>query len=251
MNYLLIVILYLISICGFSQSQTIAESGASDVLFIGISKDNLNANTAIRFKSDATFEFDFNYDAHYLRNEYPINIYTSDQLSQQYSINSIPYSKDEIRIPLHATHPHEIDTFNLSFDISRFETPMALFLHDKYLNKKILLEDELSYNFSCSDDSLSNGIDRFEIIKGLETITAYHSNKTKQHLSIYPNPIIAENEFHIKTSLTDEIKIYDLRGELFYHSKTKAMHNIRLPKGFYIVHSNNNSDYRNQTIQVH
>lgn len=123
----------------------------------------------IRFKDDATEEFDSEYDGYKLQN----SIYNFSSLTEtglDLSINSLPMIACNRVVNLNMTNISE-GAYQLEFDgLFSFDAAYDFTLKDSFLGTSTILEENLILDFNVTADVASYGDGRFEIELSAATI---------------------------------------------------------------------------------
>jgi hypothetical protein len=108
---------------------------------------------------------------------------------------------------------------NYQLDLTQvegFDPTVTLFLKDKFLNTTTAIDQNKSFNFSITDDSLSKGDFRFEILfKNANTnVNEFSNSILNTNLTVYPNPAsdilnISLSNINFKNS---NILVYNVSG---------------------------------------
>ncbi|MGL6067428.1 MAG: T9SS type A sorting domain-containing protein, partial [Sediminibacterium sp.] len=148
-------------------------------------------------------------------------------------------------------------TGNYEFRINKAMLPAdnKLVLHDRYLNKFLVLQKDSSYSFSISSDSASKKDGRFEIAANIPLATPDQLTHTLV-VKLYPNPVQQELTIATSTNTNDPILIR-ITGTNGVVIKTlapilerKALIKVQvgdLPSGLYILQIS--SGDTNQSLQ--
>lgn len=185
-----------------------------------------------------------------------LDFYTLSNDGVRLAVDSRPY-KDSSSILIGLTAYNRYNTYTI--EVGMFDIPNGakLFLHDKYLNKKVQLTDTLKYSFNVTSDTASQGTNRFEInMVGKPTNgIASTVNMTNASLQLIPNP--ARDEVNISYVNSEEIgiiQLLDITGKTIYKSATNTKEgsiNIPLssyPDGIYIVELRTNKGSISQKL---
>lgn len=62
-------------------------------------------------------------------------------------------------------------------------------LYDRYTNRKLIIDNDLKYDFEITDDTASQGNSRFEIITREVEMAVPVTNSVNEQLNVYPNPV--------------------------------------------------------------
>jgi hypothetical protein len=143
---------------------------------------------------------------------------------------------------------------NYQLDLTQvegFDPTVTLFLKDKFLNTTTAIDQNKSINFSITDDSLSKGDFRFEILfKNANTnVNEFSNSILNTNLTVYPNPAsdilnISLSNINFKNS---NIVVYNVSGMEVSKSTmngANAQLNIEsLSNGVYFVKVSNENGF--------
>ncbi|MBX9733203.1 MAG: T9SS type A sorting domain-containing protein [Chitinophagaceae bacterium] len=130
-----------------------------------------------------------------------------------------------------------------------------LVIHDRYLNKFLVLQKDSSYTFYVSTDSMSRKEGRFEIAANIPLATPEQLTHTLV-VKLYPNPVQQELTVHVSTNTNEptQIRIINTNGVVIKtiapFLERKALIKIPVsdvPNGVYILQIS--SGDTNQSLQ--
>jgi len=184
----------------------------------------------LSFNNEATNALD-DYDAGKPINP-DLNFYSLSGDNEKLSIDVRPYNEGEI-IPLGITTDYH-QQYIIKADNLFMSAGEQLYLHDKYLEQYIALQQGTEYRFNITDDAASQGNNRFEL--GLGTIPNKALAKNNGlSLSLIPNP--AKDEvtciYQSASIQNTSIRISDLSGANVVTKELGAQQTgiIKLPLG--------------------
>jgi hypothetical protein len=156
-----------------TQTTFFRESTIPNVVRITLRQGNVRDESIIRFTSNATASFDYQWDAYKLKNAiFNLSSLTSD--SKQLAINSMPSIACSSTIKLNVSNA-PIGTYFLDFtEFDSFEdNSLKISLFDSYTKQTIDVKKNNSYSFQVTSDSTSLGSNRFVLTFGekVSTIT--------------------------------------------------------------------------------
>lgn len=134
------------------------------IVFQGENKDV----THIKFREDATEEFDVIYDAHKFQNAIH-NVSTLSESGLDLAVNALPLTSCNRIIKLKITNAVEGD-YSLSFEgVEKLISGYDITLVDKFLLNELKVVRNMNYEFSVTPDDSSIGENRFELhLNGIE-----------------------------------------------------------------------------------
>lgn len=197
---------------------------------------------AVRFRPDATGEFDMNLDAHKMGNPVlNISTPTTDGISMVF--NSLGMFTESTSVPVEIRS--EIPgNYHLEFkDVNTFDLGTELYLKDNYLGELTPITEGLEYLFSINSDAASQGADRFEIVFAPQAVTATKKDILEFAASIVPNPSNGQGiSIFLKNPsvATTRILITDMLGKVvldedFATSRNQIKLDANLSMGVYQV----------------
>jgi hypothetical protein len=135
----------------------------SNLLYITLENGSYDDNTAIRFSSQASSNFDGSMDAYKLANS-NVNISSLADDGSNLSINSLPSLYNQAKtIPL-VVQTSRTGSYSMSFsNLSSFAAATDMYLVDKLLNTTNKIAEGFKYDFSITSLSGTSGNSRFEI----------------------------------------------------------------------------------------
>ncbi len=185
-----------------------------------------------------------------------VNISSVVGTEQYAAINFTSNNYAEKTIPLsvwgNANGNYQLDLTQ----VSGFDAAVSIYLRDKYLNTVTTINENKLINFSISDDSLSKGDFRFEVIfknaasGSNELANAFSNIKVK----VFPNPATDElnislNNIQFKNT---NVNIYSATGQEVLRSNmpenTAQLNIANLSNGVYFVNITNLNGF-NKTVK--
>ncbi|MBR2647305.1 MAG: T9SS type A sorting domain-containing protein [Sediminibacterium sp.] len=169
------------------------------------------------------------------------NLFSKSADGKSLTVDTRKMDKNAI-IPINMSN---LTSGNYQFRISHAILPPdnTLVLHDRYLNKFLVLRKDSSYSFSVSSDSMSKKETRFEIAANIPLATLdqlTHSLLVK----LYPNPVHQELTIQTSTNTNNpiELRIINASGVIIKTLapilERKALIKVAvgdLPNGLYIL----------------
>ena len=194
----------------------IYKTPPSNQLRLKLIQDSTNIDeTVIAFGEKFSDDFLETEDVNKLTNV-TVNISSVVGIEQYAAINFTSINYKEKTIPLsvwgNANGNYQLDLTQ----VEGFDPTVTLFLKDKFLNTTTTIDQNKSINFSITDDSLSKGDFRFEILfKNNNTnVNEISSSIFKTNLNLFPNP--ASDILNINLSNANfknsNIVVYNLSG---------------------------------------
>ncbi len=129
--------------------------------------------------------------------------------------------------------------------VSQLNLPsnVSAYLHDKFLNQLLKIDYNFNYEFEITNDTASQGNNRFEIIIKKEFVRNLITDKSNQTIKIAPNPV--KNFIQIKLpkeyNCSATIRIINSKGEikkvqkLILQNSDFSLNIDELPKGIYFA----------------
>lgn len=184
-------------------------------LKLALSINDTTDYTFVHFREDATDEFDWDFDAHKLKNDIQ-NLYTVIDDSVKIAINSLElvrYIDKTIKVGISNVHPGDY-VLKIS-DLNTFEGPHDFTLIDHFTNTTtpIPADSSFTYTVNVTDDPASFGNDRLEIaivaiITGLE-------DEVEDLVTVFPNPSTGLFNYKIKSDdYIEEAILMDTKGSI-------------------------------------
>ncbi|MDD3876586.1 MAG: S8 family serine peptidase [Bacteroidales bacterium] len=215
-------------------NQGAKSSTANNILRLYIQNDEFSDDALIRLHTDASDDFDPNFDAlkFMAENENLPQIYSILDDASKLSINSIPDDiKGPVSIPL-GVYSGNNGTHNLIFESTGLDQNLSLHLEDKNSNSLINLKQENTYQFQMTDVTEDN---RFILHIGLTALT----NNQNLLTSIEPNVYMYNNTLYVSNpDASSSLRIFNLTGQELYSKLLDlgiSMHKLDVPAGIYIV----------------
>lgn len=169
--------------------------------------------TVLRFHDLGTSNFDGNYDASFLSdfvNESP-DLYTSDDASNKYSINSLPaLENNAFSIPLHA-ETFGAGNFKFKFDASQMAVS-AIQLEDTKLGTLTAISHGQEINFTAANN---DAVNRFRL--HFNSVAASTSANELDQLQIYGN----DGQIYVRgIEQAEQLRVLDISGRVVYQINT-------------------------------
>lgn len=171
-----------------------------------------------------------------------VNFFTVSEDDWALSIDTRPYVGEASRIPLHILSPAM--TYTMKVEDFDMNSGQDLYLHDRFLDKRVKLERNMEYSFQVTSDPNSRG-HRFDIVMGVEVVTSLQNLQQNLNVFLMPNP--AEQQVAVTIQRSDviaeaRVRIVDSRGVQLFESSIAPDAEPRidypvgsLPKGVYLV----------------
>ncbi len=150
-----------------TQTSFFREGAPNDILRIALKKDGITDETVIRFKEEATNNFDSNWDAYKLKNAvFNLSSITGDT---KYAINALsPFSCSAV-VSLDVSEA-PVGTYNLQFsEFDSFDETMVIQLIDEFLGEIINVRTQSDYPFEVTSELDSQGA-RFKLAFSLANV---------------------------------------------------------------------------------
>jgi hypothetical protein len=138
--------------------------------------------------------------------------------------------------------------------VSGFDKAVSIYLKDKYLNTVTLINENKLINFSISDDSLSKGDERFELIFKNSATNTEQELFSNDQLFVYPNPAVNLLNINMNNAKfkNSEIVVYNISGaevlKTNMANSTAQLNISNLSNGVYFVKVTNQSGF-NKTVK--
>lgn len=224
------------------------NAGTDPVLQLSVSNDTLANNTYLRFKEDATPNFDKNWDAYKIFSELEeyAEIFTLTTSDDTLAINSTPFSGNDTIVPLgfKAGIP---GTYKIKAEqIINFDPLADIFLEDVQTGVWTNLKEEGTYNFASGTGNWfnrfflhfkksGNNVEKFTDLQNLNVTNPYYCN----------NKICFIVHNFLKSDIT--IELIDIEGRVMYHetpnmSNTSKFYSIEahsIVSGYYLLRVSN------------
>lgn len=187
-----------------------------------------------------------------------LDFYTKSTDDVRLAVDFRPY-KDSSSIQIGLTAYNRYNRYTFKTGLFNIPNGTKLYLHDKYLNTKVLITDTFEYSFDVTTDTASQGENRFEInMVGKPTPPPSFISEVKTQdvtLQLLPNPA-NENVTVSYTSTEDNgmLELLDITGKILY---SKATHSGQgsvpiplssYPDGIYIVELRNKKGSNSQKL---
>jgi surface protein len=114
-----------------------------------------------------------------------VNFFTVSEDDWALSIDTRPYVGEASRIPLHILSPAM--TYTMKVEDFDMNAGQDLYLHNRFLDKRVKLERNMAYNFQVTSDPNSRG-HRFDIVMGVEVVTSLQNLQQNLKVLLTPNP---------------------------------------------------------------
>lgn len=232
------------------------KTAPKNQLRLKLTQDSSNIDeTVIAFGGKFSDDFIETEDVNKLVNA-TVNISSVVGIEKYAAINFTSNNYKEKTIPL-SVWGNTNGTYQLDLSqVEGFDPTVTLFLKDKFLNTTTAIDQNKSINFSITDDSLSKGDFRFELLfKNANTnVNEFSNSILNTNLSIYPNP--ATEVLNINISNTNfknsEVVVYNISGTEILKTNmasSNAQLNIEtLSNGVYFVKVTNQNGF-NKTVK--
>ena len=204
--------------------------------------------TYFNFTADATDAEDITADAGKLNNP-DMNFYSVSSNNQKLSIDARPYKEGAV-IPMGFSCNYA-QQFIIRADQMVLPEGGKLYLHDKYTNKFVRLEYGTEYRFEITNDSVSQGENRFELAMGDDSTVG----NNELNITLAPNPASDEIAVDYTTNSNDEsnLRILDMAGVCMISHRLSAKEHghtkIKLDKlaaGIYMVELTSGNKIRSE-----
>lgn len=143
------------------------EAGPNDLIRIALKKDGITDETVIRFKEDATNDFDSNWDAYKLKNA----VFNLASISGEtkYAINSLSKLSCSSTVSLDVSDA-TVGAYNLHFsEFESFDETVEIQLADQFLGLIVNVRTQTDYPFDVTSEKNSHGA-RFKLIFSLASV---------------------------------------------------------------------------------
>jgi hypothetical protein len=175
-----------------------------------------------------------------------LNFYSLSNNGEKLSIDTRAYNRDSI-IPLGIETALEGNFHLKSLQIPKI-TGVEFYLHDKYTNNTIPINDGFNYEFSISKIPETKGNERFQIQLKPQSSTLITENNSSNYFQLFPNPFY--DQLTIKwlanRFIPTNIEIHNTNGQLvFSKNQLQPERGLyicqlkHLPSGVYYVSINN------------
>ncbi len=197
-------------------------------------KDGVTDQTVIRFLSEASNEYDGQFDAYKLfsTSEQVPQIYTITPNNNWLAISSLPEYDTETVIPL-GFRSGTTGTCKITATELNFDEQTNIYLKDLYLNKIIDLKEIQIYEFETNNQ---NYYDRFQLVFK-SSQTEINQLEKNNDVSIYSHSNIV-NILINSENISAELEIYNILGQKIYHNNISSDNTkiqLNAPTGNYIV----------------
>ena len=227
------------------------KSAPSNQLRLTLTQDSANIDeTVIAFGEKYHDDFIENEDVNKLVNA-TVNISSVVGVEKYAAINFTSNNFKEKTIPL-SVWGNKNGDYQLDLtQVESFDPTVTLFLKDKFLKTNTAIDQNKSINFDITDDTLSKGDFRFELLfKNTNTnVNEFSNSVLNTNLSIYPNPAtdllnISIGNANFKNS---NIVIYNVSGievgKLTMNEATAQFNIEGLSNGVYFVKVSNQNGF--------
>ena len=167
----------------------------------------------LKFNEAATDNDDNDYDAAKLLGP-SLNLYSLSADNHKLTIDGRPYQTGKV-IPLGIQSAYQQE-FIIKAEAMALPQGGKLYLHDKYLNQYVLLQQGTEYRFTITKDAASQGDNRFELSLDPSNVDAVTTNAFG--VNIFPNPATDK----VTVSVTNDkkenttVKMLDLSGNCVF-----------------------------------
>jgi hypothetical protein len=192
------------------------KTAPKNQLRLKLTQDSSNIDeTVIAFGGKFSDDFIETEDVNKLVNA-TVNISSVVGIEKYAAINFTSNNYKEKTIPL-SVWGNTNGTYQLDLSqVEGFDPTVTLFLKDKFLNTTTAIDQNKTINFSITDDSLSKGDLRFELLfKNANTNVSEFSNSIlNTNLSVYPNPATDVLNINISNAnfKNSEVVVYNISG---------------------------------------
>ena len=227
------------------------KTDPADVLRLSVENNGVTDETAIRFSSQATTNFDSDYDAvkMFSENSDLAQIYSLVN-NEEYAINTLPPPLTGISLPLGFKTSNDSKYKITASGLTTFKDNINITLEDLYENILIDLKQQNSYTFnSNATASADRFVVHFNMISSNSNQNNLSENKT---VSIYS----FNNTVYI-TNVNDNntiVCIYNVLGQEIFSQKllpnTLNKVNVDLVAGQYIVKVLSNAGITTQKVYL-
>jgi hypothetical protein len=214
---------------GSGKFYRIDEQKNADQLAIVLQKEQLYDRAFLKINSEATDDFDWNFDAFKLKNEF-LNISIQDARFRQMGMHTITALNDDEMIPIDVEVATPGD-YTISFEhVNEFSESNNLYFWDSQDKEFTPLSDFKPYKFSINSGNV-NIYKRFYLVKG-------QPSDGDSPVQIFPNPVSRQFNVGFKTSDGANVSISNINGievkKVFLYESGQIDIND-LPAGVYLV----------------
>jgi len=235
--------------CKSNKSSALALFGMNDLqnrIILRVEKDNkIWDEISLRFNENnspaATDAGDLD---KFSNSNFDLYSISSDQKYLAVDARCIHNNKDDsILLGIHSIVK---SSFLMVANEVRIPSHLIAYLHDKFLNLQIKIDNDLKYAFEINEDPASQGNDRFEVILQKETIHFMDEDAFTQNIMIKPNPVRDLMEIRVSKPLKSptNIKIINSVGQVLRSIQAHTEQNALfipvndLLKGVYFIEIN-------------
>lgn len=150
-----------------TQTTFFREGAPNDILRIALKKDGITDETVIRFKEEATNNFDSNWDAYKLKNA----VFNLSSITGEikYAINALSPFSCSAEVSLVVSEA-PLGAYNLQFSqFDSFDETMVIQLKDEFLGEIVNVRTQPDYSFEVTSELASQGA-RFKLLFSVEKV---------------------------------------------------------------------------------
>ena len=137
-------------------------------------------------------------------------------------------------------------SFLMEGNVVKFPSHSTAYLHDKFLNRHVKIDNDLKYAFEINQDPSSQGNNRFELILQKETIQFKDKDAFVKNIMIIPNPVrdVIEIRFSKPLNAPANIRFINSVGQVVKSIQEQTEQNALiipvndLVKGIYFIEIN-------------
>lgn len=180
---------------------------------------------------DNAMEVEDNQDGKKLYNP-GLDFFTLSKDDVRLAVDVRPYN-DGAAIPLGLTAYNRYNRYVIKTGMFNIPAGTRLYLHDKYLNKKEELKGGFEYWFDVTNDSLTQGNNRFEINMVGQPANGIANTAQPAKMQIVPNPAREEVKLSFdKLEGTALVRITGITGQVIFSREVNtATGSITIPLG--------------------
>jgi hypothetical protein len=219
-------------------------------LVINMSYDTLYSDKSIvYFLPGSTLVYD-KYDAGHIQNPY-VNLSSLDATNSQYTVNCLDTLDTERTVPLSVKGTAPGD-FSMTFeDCGTFQNN-DIYLFDKFLNKKIKIDDMTKYDFSITTDPFTAEDGRLSLFFTPKETSKINTIEKTTWFTINPNPVTDNFTINYtgQSNVSVEYSIVTIDGKEVKKGNINTSEKINakdLARGIYFM--NIKSQNESQTIK--
>jgi len=231
-----------------------SEPEYGDILRLTAASGEFNDETVIRFKEDATTDFDIHLDAYKLLNGGSSPSLFSLSGEDDYSINSLPSNVLEKTIPLSIVTGFA-GRYTLTADFSQFEGEQSIWLEDKLLGTLQNLREDKIYHVTLEKENIEGRFFIHYRNQALEMVTGNTGQSASQGMEITSH-LQTVSVLFSNPSDQANIVVLDALGKKVYEqynattSSGKMEFTLPVSAGIYIVRVNNAHTSASQQVYL-